>query len=131
MVYDPADLPADVTTFLAERHLATLATQRADGSPQLTPVGLTYDQGSRMASIITWAGSCKARNVARQPGQRVAVCQVDGARWLTLYGRAEISRSPERVAEAVERYQRRYRPPAERDDRVVIEISVDRVVGRA
>jgi hypothetical protein len=35
------------------------------------------------------------------------------------------------VAAAVAAYTERYRPPKERDDRVVIEIAVDRVLGRA
>ena len=38
---------------------------------------------------------------------------------------------PVRVAEGVRRYAERYRPPKERDDRVVVEITVDRVLGRA
>jgi len=39
--------------------------------------------------------------------------------------------SPEQCAEGVRRYAERYRQPGERDDRVVIELSVDRVLGRA
>jgi hypothetical protein len=38
---------------------------------------------------------------------------------------------PERVAEAVRRYADRYRAPNPRDDRVAIEIQVDRILGRA
>jgi PPOX class probable F420-dependent enzyme len=131
MVYDPADLPPEVAQFLAERHLAVLSTQERDGSPQLTPVGVTYDQESQLARVITWASSRKAGNVERQQGQRVAVCQVDAARWLTFYGTATVSDSPPRVAEAVRRYSERYSPPRERHDRVVIEIAVDRLIGRA
>ncbi len=37
---------------------------------------------------------------------------------------------PERVAEAVRRYALRYRQPAENPRRVVVEIAVDRVLGR-
>jgi PPOX class probable F420-dependent enzyme len=131
MDHDPSCLPPEVVRFVSEPHLATLSTRRRDGSPQLTPVGLTYDQESKLARIITWAGSFKARNIERDQGQRVAACQVDGGRWLTFYGPATVSNSPARVAEAVERYRQRYRPPSERDDRVVIEIAVDRIVGRA
>ncbi len=65
----------------------------------------------------------------RTPGP--AVCQVDGGRWLTLEGTAEVTDDPDRVAEAVRRYAERYRPPGERADRVAIEIRVDRVLGRA
>jgi hypothetical protein len=59
------------------------------------------------------------------------VCQVDGGRWLTLEGPAEVTDDPDRVDEAVRRYAERYRQPGEREDRVAIEIRVDRVLGRA
>ncbi len=126
-----AALPESVVEFLTERHLATLTTTRADGTPQVTPVGVTYDPKAQLARVITWSASFKARSVARQPNQVVAVCQVDGGRWLTMYGPATVTADPDRVAQAVSMYTARYRPPKERDDRVVIEILVDRIVGRA
>jgi F420H(2)-dependent biliverdin reductase len=131
MVYDLDDLPDLAAQFLTERHLATLTTQRHDGSPQVTPVGLTYDHDLRLARVITWSASMKARNVARSPGQPVALCQLDGGRWLTLYGTATVTDQADRVAVAVERYAQRYRQPKVRSDRVVIEVAVDRLVGRA
>jgi PPOX class probable F420-dependent enzyme len=131
MAHDPADLADDVLAFLAERHLATLTTMRPDGSPHVVAVGFTWDDDARLARVITFAPSRKARNVAAQPGQRAAVCQVDGGRWLTLEGTAVVTDDPDRVAEAVDRYRHRYRQPGERDDRVAIEITVDRVLGRA
>jgi len=131
MIFDLDSLGHDVERFLTERHLATLTTLRQDGSPQVTPVGVTYDPETRLARVITWATSVKARNVATNPHQRVAVCQVDGGRWLTLYGTASVSADPEAVAEGVLRYSQRYREPKKRDDRVVIEIEVDSLVGRA
>lgn len=130
MKFDLDQLPAAAVAFLTERHLATLTTTGRDGSPQVTPVGVTYDQRRRLARVITWAASVKARNVAADPGQRVAVCQVDGGRWLTIYGRATVTDESSAVGEAVRRYSERYRPPKDRDDRVVIEIAVDRLVGR-
>ena len=81
--------------------------------------------------MITFRPSRKARNLLEAPGSRAAVCQVDGGRWLTLEGPAEVTDEPARVAEAVRRYAERYRPPGERADRVAIEIRVDRVLGRA
>lgn len=131
MTFDLDNLDENVLAFLAEYQLATLTTMRSDGSPQVTPVGVTYEAESRIARVITWATSIKARNVARDPGHRVAVCQVDGGRWLTLYGKATVTDDPTRVAEGVRRYAERYRQPKERDDRVVIEIAVDSMVGRA
>ncbi len=83
-----------------------------------------------MARVITFAPSKKARNVAASPGARAAVCQVDGGRYLTLEGPATVTDDPECVALAVAAYAERYRQPKERDDRVVIEIQVDRILGR-
>ncbi len=131
VVFDLDNLPPDVLTFFDERHLATLTLMRPDGTPQVTPVGVTYEPETRTARVITWSASYKARLVAGDPGQSVAVCQVDGGRWLTIYGRATVTGDDGPVAEAVRRYTERYRPPKQRDDRVVIEIAVDRLVGRA
>lgn len=129
--FDPGDLPDEVRAFLAERHLATLSLRRADGRPHVTPVGFTYDEATRTARVITWTGSWKNRHVVRDPEQVVALCQVDGGRWLTLYGSAVATTEQERTAEGVRRYAERYRPPKQRDDRVVIEIAVTDVIGRA
>ncbi len=118
-----------MVAFLAERHLATLTTLRADGSPHVVAVGFTYAPDERLARVITFAGSVKARNAAR--GGRAAVCQVDGGRWLTLEGTVRATTDADAVADAVERYATRYRQPNERDDRVAIEIEVDRILGRA
>ena len=130
MAHDPASLSTEITTFLTERHLATLTTMRADDTPHVVAVGFTWDPDETIVRVITWAGSRKARNVAERPGAPAAVCQVDGGRWLTLEGRATVTSDPTRVAMAVQRYAQRYREPKQRDDRVVIEIAVDRVLGR-
>ncbi len=129
MSLDPGALPDDVLAFLAERHLATLTTHRADGSPHVVPVGFTFDPDARLVRVITFASSRKAANVAAAPGVRAAVCQVDGARWLTLEGPAHLRDDPETVRAAEDAYARRYRPPRHREDRVVIELAVDRVMG--
>ncbi len=131
MALDPRDLPADVLAFLGQYHLATLTTLRPDGSPHVVPVGFGYDQTDGVARIITFAPSRKARNLMQAPGTRAAVCQVDGGRWLTLEGLVEVTDDPERVAAAVRAYTTRYRQPKEREDRVAIEIHVDRLLGHA
>jgi PPOX class probable F420-dependent enzyme len=124
-----APLAPDRIAFLTERHLATLTTLRADGTPHVVPVGVTYDAASGLARVITSGTSAKARHV-RDGRSRVAVCQVDGARWLTLEGTAVVKDDAASVAEAVERYAQRYRRPRENPARVVLEISVDRILGR-
>ncbi len=130
MAIDPAALPAVALEFLTVRHLATLTLLRPDGSPHVTPVGVTWDDESGLARVITWSGSAKSRLLERTGGGRAAVCQVDGARWITLEGDALVTGDPERTAEAVRRYGERYRPPKDRGpDRRAIEITVDRVLG--
>jgi PPOX class probable F420-dependent enzyme len=131
MALDPAALPDDVVAFATERHLATLTTLRPDGTPHVAPVGFTWDPGTGLARVITFAPSRKARNLLALPGSRAVVCQVDGGRWLAFEGPATVTDDADRVAEAVRRYAARYRQPGERADRVAIEIAVDRVLGRA
>ncbi len=130
MALDLGTLGPGLLTFLTERHLATLTTLRTDGSPHVVPVGVTYDPEAATARVITSATSAKARHV-RDGQARVAVCQVDGRRWLTLEGTAVVKDDAASVADAVERYARRYKQPRENPARVVIEISVDRVLGNA
>ena len=129
MALDPADLPADVVSFLTERHLATLTTLRPDGTPHVVAVGFTWDPDSHLARVICSGTSRKAAHV-RAGSPRAVVAQVDGPRWLALEGVPVVSDDPERVAEAVRRYASRYRQPAVNPARVVIEIAVDRVLGR-
>lgn len=132
MALDLDDLSDDVRAFLTERHLATLTTERADGSPHVVPVGFTYDVGARVARVITWEGAVKTANARRmqRDGARAAVCQVDGGRWLTLEGTVRVVDGTEAVRPGVEGYAARYRVPKDRPDRVVIEIDVDRMMGR-
>ncbi len=126
---DPARLPPGVLEMLRERHLATLATQRADGSPHLVPVGFTWDDDAHVARVITSNGSVKARNARR--GGRAAVSQVDGRRWITLEGPVRLVEQADAVRDAERRYAERYRTPRENPLRVVVVIDVDRVLGGA
>lgn len=130
MRYDVSDLPSAVLDFLAERHLASLTTLRPDGSPHVVPVGFSWDNDEHCVRIITFEPSAKVTHVLRGSA-RAAVSQVDGGRWLTLEGVPTVTRDPHRIALAVEGYARRYREPGSRDNRVAIEIAVDRVMGRA
>ncbi len=130
MSHDPHHPGPELLQFLTERHLATLTTLRADGSPHVVPVGVTYDPATGTARVISSGSSAKARHV-RDGQPRVAVCQVDGRRWVTLEGTAAVRDDAGSVADAVARYAQRYRQPRENPARVVIEISVDRILGNA
>ena len=121
--------------FWTERHLGSLVTLRADGSPHVVPVGVTLDlepldsgTGPALARVICSRGSVKARNAAAR-GVAV-VSQVDGRRWSTLEGDAVVRHDPAAVAEAERRYALRYRQPRPTPERVVIEIAVRRALGQ-
>lgn len=133
MSIDPAALPDDVAVFFSERHLATLSITRGDAPPHVSPVGVTYDQSEQLARIITWAGARKSTLIDAEGdnGLSVSVCSVDGARWITIEGVARTTTDPDRIRVAVDKYAERYRTPSEREDRVAIEISVTRIMGRA
>ncbi len=135
MSLDLHQLSADVIDFLTERHLATLTTLRRDGSPHVVAVGFTFDPPSLTARVITSDGTAKVRNAERLSpdgaGSRAALCQVDGRRWLTLEGTAAISRVREDVTDAEHRYAARYRIPRSNPRRVVLTITVDRILGHS
>jgi PPOX class probable F420-dependent enzyme len=120
-----------VVEFWDERQLCVLSTVRADGTVHATPVGATLDASAGMVRVICSGTSYKARTIARLGTAAVAVTQVDGRRWSTLEGRAVVSDDPVRVEDAVRRYAKRYREPRVNPTRVVIEITITKVLGNA
>ncbi|MER6313540.1 pyridoxamine 5'-phosphate oxidase family protein [Streptomyces sp. NPDC001581] len=153
MSHDVLNPTPEYLAFWRERHVCTLTTPRPDGTPHVVPVGVTYDPEAGLARVISNKHSKKVRNVlaaqAQAPdatsdaasdaapgapagGARVAVCQMEGRRWATLEGRAVVRTDEASVADAVARYAVRYgRTPSPNPDRVVIEITLDRAMGRA
>jgi len=129
MSFQSSDLTSSQLEFMRENHLATLTTLRPDGSPHVVPVGFTFDIDNNIVRVITFAKSMKARHAAQ--GGRAVVSQVDRGRWITLEGTVRLRTEADLVAKAVEAYAGRYRQPKIREDRVVIEITVDKVMGRA
>jgi len=124
-------LSPDFETFWAERRICLLTTLRPNGTPHMVPVGATIDVESGIARIITRRHSRNVANVraAGPGGARVAVGQVDGGRWCSIEGLAVVREDPESVADAERRYAQRYRVPKPNPERVVIEITVDRLLG--
>ncbi|GAA4884704.1 pyridoxamine 5'-phosphate oxidase family protein [Kitasatospora terrestris] len=133
MAHDLHALDDDYLAFWREYQLCTLTTLRPNGTPHVVPVGATFDPRTLTARVISSRASRKVQNVlaAGEQGLRVALCQVDRARWSTLEGLAVVRDDPAAVADAVRRYAERYRQPRENPERVVIEIAVDRALGRA
>ncbi len=122
---------AELVAFWTERHLCTLTTLRADGTPHVVPVGATLDPEAGLVRVIASRTSAKVRHVAAAgpAGAPVAICQVDGRRWSTVEGRAVVRDDPAAIAEAERRYEARYRRPRPNPDRVVIELTVTRRLG--
>lgn len=125
----PDALTADALEFLTERHLASFASLRRDGTVHVTACGFSWDPDAGVARIITSGAGQKARNASIDGGVSAAVTQVDGPRWLTLEGTAITNADPDAVRDAEARYAARYRQPRENPDRVVIELKVTRVLG--
>ena len=118
------DIPPAFLEFWTEYHICTLTTLRADGSPHVVPVGVALDPEERGAWVTTRAGSRKVAHGAADA--RVSACQVDGGRWSTLEGTAQVRTDEASVLRAMERYAARYRAPQPNPARVALRIEVDR-----
>src|SRR6478672_4387815 len=127
MANSTARLTNDALAFLTERHLAMLTTLRTDNTPHVVAVGFTFDPKTHIARVITSGGTQKAVNAER--GEVAVLSQVDGARWLSLEGRASVLTDAESVRDAELRYAQRYRTPRVNPRRVVIEVHIERVLG--
>ena len=122
------ELTGEHLEFWRERHLCTVTTLREDGSPHVTPMGVVVDADRGIAWAITSRTSRKAANLGGVD-PRVAVCQVDGRRWSTIEGTAEVRADAVDVDEAVRRYAERYRQPRPNPSRVALRITITRVIG--
>ena len=126
---------AQAIEFIRSNHHAVLATQRKDGTPQMSPVACGVDTDGFVV-ISTRETAMKARNVARD--SRVALCVLnDGfyGEWVQVDGTASILSLPDAMEPLVEYYRSlsgehpdwdEYRAAMERDRRCLIRIAVDR-----
>jgi PPOX class probable F420-dependent enzyme len=92
--------------FLRSNHQAVLATFRADGRPQLSPVTVTIDAAGRVI-ISTRETAIKVRNLRRDPRASLAVfTERFYGTWVQVEGNAEIVSLPEALELLVDYYQR-------------------------
>lgn len=119
----------ELRAFWRERHLCTVTTLRADGSPHTVPMGVVLDADGGFAWAITSGRSQKVRNLRRGGDPRVSVCQVDGRRWSALEGEAQVLDDADSVAEAERRYAERYKVPRENPERVALRITLTGLLG--
>lgn len=126
---------ARATDFLSSHPRAVLATARADGRPQLSPVVAAVDDMGRVL-ISTRETAIKAHNLARDP--RASLCVLnDGffGEWIQAEGTAELVHLPDAMP-ILEDYYRRisgehpdwaeYRDSMRRDRRLILRITIER-----
>jgi PPOX class probable F420-dependent enzyme len=121
--------------FLRAHHRVVLATSRADGRPQLSPVTAAVDDEGRVL-ISTRETAVKTRNLRRDP--RASLCVLnDGffGDWIQAEGTAEVVPLPEAMELLVSYYRSvagehpdwdDYRAAMERDRRVIVRITLTR-----
>jgi PPOX class probable F420-dependent enzyme len=121
--------------FLRAHHRAVLATSRADGRPQLSPVTAAVDDEGRVL-ISTREAAIKTRNLRRDP--RASLCVLnDGffGEWIQVEGSAEIISLPDAMEILVSYYRAvagehpdwdEYRAAMEREHRVIVRITMTR-----
>jgi PPOX class probable F420-dependent enzyme len=123
----------EARAIIADQHHAVLATTRADGSPQLSPVLVAVDDAGRVG-ISSRQPAYKVRNLRRDP--RAFLCVLPDAffgRWIQVTGTATLVDLPEAMEPLVEHYRRisgehpdwdDYRVAMERERRVLIRIEL-------
>ena len=127
--------PARALEFTRAHHRAVLATFRAGGLPQLSPVLAAADEAGRVL-ISTREAAAKTRNLRRDP--RASLCVIsDGffGDWIQLDGTAEVISLPDAMELLVGYYRLvagehpdwdDYRAAMERDRRVILRLSITR-----
>ena len=121
--------------FIRTNHHAVLHTFRRDGSPQLSPVAVALDDQGR-ACVSSRETAIKAKNLLRDPRAMLCVLN-DGffGAWLFVEGRCEVVHLPDAMEPLVEYYRAvagehddwdDYRAAMEREQRVVLRITIER-----
>jgi PPOX class probable F420-dependent enzyme len=121
--------------YLRSHHRSVLATRRADGRPQLSPVVAAVDADGLVA-ISSRETAIKVKNLRRDP--YASLCAfADGfyGDWVQVEGPVEILSLPEAMEPLVEYYRLLsgehpdwddYRAAMRRDQRVLVRIRVER-----
>jgi PPOX class probable F420-dependent enzyme len=134
----------DPHTLLADSRLGVLATIKANGMPQLSPVTPYYDREAGVIYVSMTDGRAKTANLRRDPRAALEVTSSDGWAWATAEGSVTLTgpgtdpQGPE--VEALVDYYRaaagehpdwdEYRAVMVSDRRVLMALTVDRVYGQ-
>ena len=91
--------------FIRPRHHLLLATERADGRPQISPVTGGVDPDGRIV-ISSYPARAKTRNAERRAQVSVLVLSDDfGGPWIQVDGDAEVLHMPEAADGLVEYFR--------------------------
>jgi PPOX class probable F420-dependent enzyme len=129
--------PQEAVDVIRRQHHGVLATTRADGGVQLSPVAVGVDDDGTVV-ISTRETAMKARNLERHP--RAAVCVFPdtffGGQWVQVEGAATVEHLPDAM-EGLVRYYRNvagehpdwddYRRAMVAERRVLVRITPERV----
>ena len=135
--------PFDPHELLAEARLGVLATIKASGIPQLSPVTPFYDRNAGVIYVSMTEGRAKTVNLRRDPRAALEVTRPDGWAWATAEGPVTLTgpgtdpHGPE--VEALVDYYRsaagehpdwdEYRSVMVSDRRVLMRLTVERAYG--
>lgn len=127
--------PAEAVEFLRSHHRAVLATYRADGRTQMSPVLIGVDEAGRVI-VSSREGAMKVRNLRRDA--RVYACVLSNGffgDWVQVEGTAQIVSLPEAMDLLVDYYRRvagehenwdEYRAAMTEQRRVLVRFPVER-----
>jgi PPOX class probable F420-dependent enzyme len=125
---------SEALDFVRQHHRGVLATTRADGQPQLSPVTGAVDEQGRII-VSSRETAYKVRNLRRTP--RAWLCVLpDGffGRWIQVAGRVDLLGLPEAMDGLVDYYRRTsgehpdwadYRASMIRERRVLIRLGIE------
>ena len=134
----------DPHALLAQAQLGVLATLKADGRPQLSPVTPSYDRVAGLLHVSMADGRAKTANLRRDPRAALEVTSADGRSWATAEGTVTLTGpgtdpdGPE-VQALVDYYRAaagehpdwaEYRAVMVADRRVLMTLHVERVYGQ-
>lgn len=136
---------ATLHELIRTRPFGVLATIRRDGRPQLSNVTHFYDIDAGKILVSVTNGRAKTRNLRRDPRASFHVSSTDGWSYAVADGTAELSAvatdpHDDAVEELVDLYRKirgehpdwdDYRAAMVNDERLVLRLRVERVVGMA
>jgi PPOX class probable F420-dependent enzyme len=126
----------DALEYVSQNHNSVLITRKADGGLQCSPVTVGID-GDGYLVVSSRETAYKVRNLRRDP--RVTLCVFTDkfyGKWIQVDGTADLFPLPEAMERLVDYYRRisgehpdwdDYRNAMERDRRLIIRISLDKV----